>query len=250
MKPTIRLLLLTSLPLGFACVSLGWADRVPSDSAAVVRWKTVPDLPRELVLLDSVFWEPLDTESLRTLIREQPQLVRGKSVLEIGTGSGLIALCCRQAGAESVVATDINPHAIECASANAKRMGLSVDIRLVDASDSRAFAVLADHERFDLIVSNPPWENDTPNAWADYALYDPGFKLLRSILQDCRNHLRPGGRVLLAYGCVEAIRAARRIAPDLDMKVLILDERDPDSLPEVFLPGMLLGVIPNAAVGE
>lgn len=89
-----------------------------------------------------------------------------------------------------------------------------------------------------------------PNAWADYALYDPGFELLRSIMQDCRDHLRPGGRVLLAYGCVQAIRAARRMAPEMDMQVLILDERDPDSLPDLFLPGMLLGFIPNPTVGE
>lgn len=250
MKPMIRLLLLTSPPLVLACLSLCWANRVQSGPGPAVRWRSVPDLPRELLLLDSVFWEPLDTQSLRKLIREQPQLVRGKSVLEIGTGSGLIALCCRQAGAETVVASDINPHAIACASANARRMGHRLDIRLVDEEDSRAFTVLGKHEKFDLIVSNPPWEDDQPTAWADYALYDPGFELLRSILEDCRDHLRPGGRVLLAYGCDEAIQAARRMAPEMDLQVLILDERDPDSLPDVFLPGMLLGMIPNSAVSE
>ena len=90
----------------------------------VVRWVSVDELPNRLGLYDSVFWEPLDTQSFRALLLEQPQFIENKRVLEIGTGSGLLAICCMKHGAQSVVATDINPQAVDCAKANSKRSGL------------------------------------------------------------------------------------------------------------------------------
>ena len=89
--------------------------------------RTVPDLDRPIVQMENVFWEPRDTSSLRRLIRETP-LVRDKVVLEIGTGTGLLALCCLKAGARKVVATDVNPSAIANAAYNAELLG--VDKRL------------------------------------------------------------------------------------------------------------------------
>ena len=244
----IRSIPLFGIPLLPLIWGTYWCSGFPSESALppieVVRWVSVEELPRELMLHPSVFWEPRDTTSLRKLLRESP-LVEGKSVLEIGTGSGLLALCCWQAGADRVVATDINPHAITCARANAARHQADIDFRLVPsdpASDTGAFAVIGEDERFDLVISNPPWENEVPRKWSEYALYDTNFQLLRSLLDGLPLHLTPGGRGLLAYGCVEAIAVTRRLAAERDLELVILDSRDPDSLPNLFLPGMALGV--------
>jgi predicted RNA methylase len=241
-----RILVLSLLTMALLLVIAQLAPHSGSFSDDVpVRWVSVEDLPSELEILETVFWEPLDTESLRQLIRDKPPLVTNKSVLEIGTGSGLLALCCSEMKPTRVVATDINPHAIRCAKRNARRLGQTIDFRLVPSgaqSDSSAFSVLRD-EKFDLIISNPPWEDDTPKQWSDYALYDANFQLLRSILEECREHLNPGGRVLLAYGCVDAILTTKRIAKELGLTVLILDDREPESLPSVFLPGMMVGIL-------
>lgn len=206
-----------------------------------LQWRTVDDLPHPLAQYNTVFWEPRDTDSLRKRILEA-DLVRGKSVLEIGTGTGLVAICCLQAGARKVVATDVNPLAIANAQHNADRYGVldRLEARLVPLSRTAAFSVIRSDERFDLIVSNPPWENDRPKTIDEYALYDPSFRLLHSLLSEGHQHLKPGGRLWLAYGCVEAIQLIRDIGPRYGWRVSVLDDRSLSELPAVFLPGMLL----------
>ena len=65
----------------------------------------------DVVQFESVFWEPDDSISLRRLIIDD-QIASGRDVLEIGTGTGLIAILCLQNEASSVLATDINPAAV------------------------------------------------------------------------------------------------------------------------------------------
>ncbi|MEZ6061056.1 MAG: 50S ribosomal protein L11 methyltransferase [Planctomycetaceae bacterium] len=209
----------------------------------VVRWETVDELPRELAIFRHVFWEPDDTRSLRQLIRAT-DMVKGKRVLEIGTGSGLISLCCLQAGAAHVLATDINPFAMKNSAFNAELLGFTerFEVRLVPQRSPDAWSVIREQERFDLIISNPPWENDKPVTLAEFALYDPEFQLMKSLLDGLPDRLNPGGRALLAYGCVTAIRRLQELAAERNLALRILDDRLLDQLDEVFLPGMLLEI--------
>ena len=222
---------------------LGTAPRLPG---TLKERHSVEGLPGTIAQFDSVFWEPDDTNSARELIRTT-DLVQGKTVLEIGTGTGLLSLCCLQAGARRVVATDINPAAIANATYNADSLGFSdrLELRLVPEENFGAFVVIGDDEQFDLIVSNPPWEDQQPQSFADYALYDEGFDLLRSLLAGLDQHLAPGGKALLMYGCVSAIKKLQLAAPQYGLDVRLLDDRNLDELPEVFLPGMMLEVVPR-----
>jgi predicted RNA methylase len=208
-------------------------------------WRGVEDLPFNLAQFQTVFWDPRDTESLRELIRETA-LVRDKTILEIGAGTGLLSLCCLKAGAARMVATDVNPAAIANTEYNAHMLGLAdrLETRLVPLDRAEAYAVIGPAERFDLIISNPPWENRNPGRINDYALYDEGFRLMRSLLAGLAAHLKPGGRALLAYGCVDAIQTLQRLAPEFDLAVRTHDDRNLNDLSEVFLPGMLLEVVP------
>jgi len=65
--------------------------------------------------------------------------------------------------------------------------------------------VLRPDEIFDLIISNPPWEDQRPETVEQFGLYDCGFALLESLVSGARQRLGPGGRMWLAYGCVTAI---------------------------------------------
>ena len=146
-----------------------------------------------------------------------------------------------------MIATDVNPNAVECARANAERLGVAakIEVRLVDTKNAKAFVVIQADERFDLIISNPPWEEGKPKNIDQYALYDPNFELMKSLLIDARSHLTPGGELYLAYGCVTAIRLLEKLAGELDYDYAILDDRKLDELTEVFLPGMLLKLKPK-----
>jgi methylase of polypeptide subunit release factors len=181
--------------------------------------------------------------SLRKLIAETP-LVKDKSVLEIGTGSGLLSLYCLKFGARKVVATDVNRLAVENARYNADQLGLGerFEVRLVPLDAPGAYSVIGASERFDLIISNPPWEDVKPEQVEHYAYYDSDFGLLRSLVAGLREHLNPDGRALLAYGSADGIAHVQRLCSEHSLRLRILDDRDPDVLPAVFVPGVLLEV--------
>lgn len=61
-------------------------------------------------------------------ILENPVLVRGRRVLDIGCGCGLVAIAAMQAGATSVIANDIDRVALEVTRCNAEENGVLVEV--------------------------------------------------------------------------------------------------------------------------
>jgi release factor glutamine methyltransferase len=226
---------------GFSSSSSRLSDGIDPSVLRIKAWHILDDFPHDIAQFETVFWEPQDTASLRAYLSEYTAL-RGARVLEIGTGTGLISLFCAQRGADSVLATDINPQAVANARYNAEIFGLthSLTVRLVAADRPGPFAVTPPQERFDLIISNPPWEDAVVREVAAAALYDPGFALLDGLLEQGGDHLLPGGKLLLAYGARTAIERILARGPVLGWQVTLHDDRPLPSLPEVFVPGMLL----------
>ncbi len=238
-------LLLCVLALLTACSSRkSESPKANASYTSVAAWRNIEDLPRAIAQFETVFWEPADTDSLRLLIRST-DIVKNRTVMEIGTGTGLISLCCAQYGAKQIVATDINSNAVTCANFNAAWLNLNrrIETRLVSEDKSGAFEVIGDNERFDFIISNPPWVDQKVKNLAEYALYDPGWHLLTTLMDGLPAHLNPGGRCLLAYGSVSGVKAVIREAEKRGFQCVIKDDRNLDDLEEEFLPGMLLEVI-------
>lgn len=219
-------------------------------SYRVVQTHTLEDLlaDDEIVQFESVFWEPDDTVSLRKMIVDD-RVAAGRNVLEIGTGTGILAILCMQNDAKSVIATDINPAAVACAKYNTAIAipDEYIDVRQVLASDPSAFSALGQSEKFDLIISNPPWEDGVVTKPADHAFYDPSFALMDTLLDGLPQRLTAGGRCLLAYGHVPAIRRLEQESKRRGYQFKILDDRDLDSLEPDFLPGMLIEIRPPAS---
>ena len=110
---------------------------------------------------------------------------------DIGTGTGLLAIILAQRGVKQVIATDLNPRALACASDNFTRLELS-SIQLQQADLYPTDAPLAD-----LIVCNPPWLPAKPSSPLEYAVYDPNSKMLRGLLQGAKQHLAAHGELWL-----------------------------------------------------
>ncbi len=104
----------------------------------------------------------LTTHSFLKFIRELP--IAGKKVLELGAGSGLIALWCARAGAR-VTASDINLAAVEGIVENAAQNGLTVQTVLSDLFDS------FESEPFDYIFINPPFYPKAPQNDQERAFF-------------------------------------------------------------------------------
>jgi len=112
-----------------------------------------------------------------------------KSFLEIGCGSGVVALCAARAGAE-VTAVDINPDAVRCTVANAARNALCITVQEGDLLSSVEGAA------FDVIAWNPPFLPGEPKSPAEAAFYGgANFDVIRRFIGSARSHLKPNGAV-------------------------------------------------------
>ncbi len=117
--------------------------------------------------------------------------VAGKRVLELGAGSGLIALRCARRGA-SVTASDISTTAVEAIRANARRNG-----RELTVIHSDLFAAIP-RQAFDLIVINPPYFPRTPLRESQYAWFcGENFEFYRRLFPEMRGYLHRNSRVLM-----------------------------------------------------
>ena len=105
---------------------------------------------------------------------------------DIGTGSGILAAVLARRGIKRVVATDQDPRALDCATENARNLGLTASIEVIAAD-------LFPAGRAPLLVCNPPWLPAQPSSPVEYAVYDPDSRMLRGFLGGLAAHLEPGG---------------------------------------------------------
>lgn len=145
---------------------------------------------------------------------------RVRRILDVGTGSGCIALACARAFPKARVdAVDIDPAALEVARLNIRRLRLA---RRVRALQSDHFAALKG-DRYDIIVSNPPYvgRREMAGLPAEYrheprgalAAGTDGMDSVRVLLREAISHLQPGGILIVEVGNTE--RAVRRAFPHL-----------------------------------
>jgi predicted nicotinamide N-methyase len=71
-------------------------------------------------------------QGLTRYILDHPETVRGKSVLDFATGSGLVAIAAARAGATAVTACDIDPFCADAVALNADANGVTIDVRTAD----------------------------------------------------------------------------------------------------------------------
>lgn len=169
-----------------------------------------------------------ETETLiETTIEILPDAAAPLRILDLGTGSGCLALALlRRFPASRAVGVDAAAAAIACCRGNAQRLGLGSRLDLVHGDWSQAPA-----GPFDLIVSNPPYVSEPDHAGLQPEVRDheprlalvagaDGLDAYRALVPQAAPRLAPGGWLLLEigagqHGAVQDILAANGLVTGL-----------------------------------
>jgi release factor glutamine methyltransferase len=158
-----------------------------------------------------------ETELLVDLATARARTLDRPRIVDLGTGSGVVAvLLARQCPQAEVTAIDISAAALGVARTNAVRHGVALRFLQGDW-----YAPLAG-ERFDLIVSNPPYVADgDPHLELNGLPFEPrhaltdgvaggdGLDCIRRIIADAPRHLQAHGWLLLEHGCDQAAKVRK-----------------------------------------
>jgi release factor glutamine methyltransferase len=140
----------------------------------------------------------------------------GDRVLDMGTGSGVNAILAAGA-ATSVLAVDINPSALAAARANAERNGVA---DRVEVRHSDVFSAV--DGRFDLVVFDPPFRWFAPRDRLEMAMTDENYRALTAFFAGVRDHLAPGGRMLIFFGTSGDLGYLQRLAAEAGFRWEVL----------------------------
>jgi len=180
------------------------AQRIPAAYLTGVTWFAGHEIrvdPRVLVPRSPI----AELIGHRFLPFVRPERVR--RILDIGTGSGCIAIACAHAfPAATIDAVDISAGALEVARDNVRRHRLERRVRLRLASVYRGLGT----RRYDIIVSNPPYvpTGEVVALPAEYRHEPPialeagvdGLRVVGAILRGAVRHLQPGGVLVVEVG--------------------------------------------------
>jgi len=144
---------------------------------------------------------------------------RGEEVLDIGTGTGFLALTASILGARSVLGTDISPRAVKVATANAQLNRVrNIEFVLGDVYQPIW------SKFFDLIVCNPPMTPSprrvNTSTWGGYN----GRLILDEVLRGAPAHLRLGGRLVVPTISVCGVQKTTSAFEALGLEYRILCE--------------------------
>lgn len=120
------------------------------------------------------------------LIAKAPLPAGCELAFDIGTGSGILAAILARRGVKRVVATDQDLRALNCATENVQKLGLTAAIEIIKTD-------LFPEGRAPLVICNPPWVPAQPSSPIEYAVYDPDSRMLRGFLAGLAEHLEVGG---------------------------------------------------------
>jgi release factor glutamine methyltransferase len=137
------------------------------------------------------------------LLLEALHIDSNDTILELGTGCGIIALDCAHKGSD-IVCTDINPYAVQLTRYNIERnknlLSGSIEIR-----QGNLFSIIHKKELFNVIIFNPPYlptkKQEKVGGWFDIATDGGrnGLRVTKQFIQGLKKHLLDTGRAYFIF---------------------------------------------------
>lgn len=160
-----------------------------------------------------------ETEELVSLVLKN--IKNGESVLDIGTGSGAIAIVLAKESNAKVTAVDISEKALSVAKENAKKLGANIEFVLSDLFEN------LENRVFDKIVSNPPYisENEFQTLDIDVKNFEPklalvaennGLEIYERIINQATKHLTKNGEIYFEIGYLQAEQVKKLLEKDFE----------------------------------
>lgn len=144
----------------------------------------------KLTVTPNVYPGGLDSKLMCQVMKILPK----DHVLDLCTGSGIIALKAASIGAKNVIGTDLNPAAITSANLNKSKLGLTN----IEFKEGNLFEPV-DGQKFDVITINPPYTSKKPIDKTEICFWDEDNKTTKKFFKEVRNYIKPGGRVYFAW---------------------------------------------------
>jgi release factor glutamine methyltransferase len=159
------------------------------------------------------------------LIAEKLAVTKNDTVLDLGTGCGILAIVSAKT-AKHVVAVDINPYAIKCAQKNAKTYGVT---RKIDFLQGDLFQAIKNNQRFSLILFNSPYLPSEPGeekswigkAWAGGP---DGRNVINRFITGVPDWLTEKGKVLLVQSSLSDPEKTIEMFNELKFQAKIVSE--------------------------
>ena len=163
----------------------------------------------------------------------------GMRILEVGTGSGFVsAILLANLKDIYLLATEINPHAARCAKANG--------VEVIRTDFFRGIKSGKPENHFNLILFNPPYlptsKDEKVPGWLNYA-FDGGIsgrETLERFLDEVKNYLRPGGKILVLISSITGLEAVMEKMKGQGFKVDIIERKKVSFEELMVVRGILL----------
>lgn len=161
------------------------------------------------------------TAALLHALRIEPQRVRGASVLDIGSGSGVLLAALATMGAASLCGVDIEQDAVETGAALLHGLGYRAELLRGDMWQP------VRGRRFDLIVANLPHfpmeHCPVSGRRASWSSGGPdGRELLDPFIEGLPDHLSPGGRAVSTHNAFVDLDRSRAVAARLGLELRVV----------------------------
>jgi len=149
------------------------------------------------------------------------EVARDETFLEVGAGTGLIAIHAAKMGA-NVTATDVNPHAVELTRRNAARNQVRIQVQQSDLFDKV-------DGYFDVIAFNPPYlpSDSSSTSWIErsWSGGEKGSEILVSFLDQAWRHLAPGGRIYMVLSSLTGLTSVLKAAKERYESEMLEEQR-------------------------